>query len=251
MAEHAGHARNRQRNLAADKIGGRLAAAAIRNVIELHAGHRAKQRGEQVLAAAVAGRRIVDLAGPRLGVGDQLLQGLHRQRRIDDDDARFATDQRDRREVVDRIESQVRIQGRTDRIGLRSQQQRVAVGRRLGDELAADRRSRAGLVLDEDRLPETLGQLLRDQAHRAVDRASRRKRHDDAHRPRRVVLRIDATRASDADRKHKRGHEPNVRVRLREHGILRERGLSLVPDRRWPPNRAPRTAIFPVIGDQS
>jgi hypothetical protein len=117
MAEHAGHARNRQRHLAAEEVGGCLTAAAIWNVIELHAGHRTEQRGEQVLAAAVAGRRIVDLPGTRLGVGDQLLQGLHRQRRIDDDDAvrvRSAISE----QVFDRIEAQVRIQGRTDRIGL-------------------------------------------------------------------------------------------------------------------------------------
>ena len=225
VAEHAGHAGNRQRYLAAEQIAGCLTAAAIGHVIELDAGHRAKHRGKQMLAAAVARRGVIDLPRPDLGVGDQFLQRLYRQRGIDDDDARFAPDQRDRREVLDRIEREARIQRCTDRIGLRGKQQRIAVGGRLGDQLAADRRARARLVLDENRLAEAPGQLLRDQTHRPVDRAARGEGHDHPHRPRRIVVRCRGRQDSEreqheqratADRSSRRRVTPRASAKSRD-----------------------------------
>src|SRR5689334_6371087 len=79
---------------------------AIGYVVHLHAGLRREQRREQMLAAAVARRSIVDLAGAFFHVRDELRQRRDRQRRIDDDDTGLAADQRDRREVVDRLERQ-------------------------------------------------------------------------------------------------------------------------------------------------
>ena len=181
---------NRHGNLSAQQVGGRLSAALVRHVRELHAGHRRQQRHEEVLAAAVARRRVVDLAGPRLHVRDELLERLRRKGRIDDEDAGLAADQRDRREVLDRVERELRVERRADRVGLRREQQRVAVGRRLRDHFAADRRARAGLVLDDDLLAPALAEFLRDHAHRAVDRAAGRERHDDAHGARRELLRV-------------------------------------------------------------
>ena len=129
VADHAGGAGNRHHHLAAEEIGRRLAAALVRDVIHLDAGHRREQRGEQMLTAAVARRRVVDLAGPLLHVGDEFLERLHRQRRIDDQHAGLAADERDRREVLDRIVGELRVERRADRVGLRREQQRVAVRR--------------------------------------------------------------------------------------------------------------------------
>ena len=46
-----------------------------------------------------------------------------------DQDARFASNQCDRNEVVERMKLQLRIQSRADRIGLRSEQKRVTIRR--------------------------------------------------------------------------------------------------------------------------
>src|SRR4029450_6169747 len=50
----------------------RSAVAAVRDVVHLEPGHRGEHRREQVLAAAVARRRVVDLARMLLHIGDEL-----------------------------------------------------------------------------------------------------------------------------------------------------------------------------------
>ena len=54
------------------------------------------------------------------------------------------------------------------------EEERVAVGRRLGGELGADRAAGAGPIVDDDRLAEIGPELLRDRArHRVVAAAVR------------------------------------------------------------------------------
>jgi hypothetical protein len=130
----------------------------VRDVVHLEAGRGREERREEMLAAAVARRRVVDLARALLHISDELGERLHGQRRIDDQHARLAADQRDGRKVLDGIVGELRVQRGADGIGLRREQQRVAVGRCAGDDLAADRRAGAGLVLDHDLLPEPLSQ---------------------------------------------------------------------------------------------
>src|SRR5205823_7506431 len=69
----------------------------------------------------------------------------------------------------------------------------------------------ARFVFNEYLLSQTFGQLLRDDAHRTVDGTARRKRHDDAHGPRRVILCMkdgaaerDRKREREAKRRHAR-----------------------------------------------
>ena len=69
------------------------------------------------------------------------------------------------------------------------EQQRVAVGRRLGDHLTRDIAVGAGTVLDHHRLAEPHGQRLRQQAGNDVGRAAGRKRHHELDRADRIVLR--------------------------------------------------------------
>ena len=104
--------------------------------------------------------------------------------------ARLPAEQRDGFEVVDRLVGKLLVERSADRIGLRGKQQRVAVGWRLGDEVGADGRPGAGLVLDDDLLLQLLGQFLRDRAGRAVDGAAGRKRHDHLDRPAGILLRV-------------------------------------------------------------
>ena len=177
-----------------------------------------------MLTAAVARRRVIDLAGPLLHIGHEFLERLHRQRRIDDQHAGLASDERNRREVVDRIVGELRVERGADGVGLRREQQRVAVRRGAGDDLGADRGAGAGLVLDDELLPEAFAELLRDHAHRPVDRATRRKRHDHFHRVRRVVLRVQRAGNECAEResrRRERAAEPRRVARSRRAIALR------------------------------
>ena len=108
-----------------------------------------------------------------------------------DEDVRRIRDHRHRREILHRIERQRRIDARADRertdVG---EQQRVAIGRGLGDDLRADVAVGAGLVLDDDRLAPRFRELLADRAREDVRRAARRVRHDDADRLCGIGLRV-------------------------------------------------------------
>jgi hypothetical protein len=70
----------------------------------------------------------------------------------------------------------------------RAAYQRVAVGRRLGHELGAERAAGAGTVVHDDLLAPGFAQLLRDQAAQDVGRAARLERHDIAYGFRRIGL---------------------------------------------------------------
>ena len=110
---------------------------------------------------------------------------MHDQHVVDVDRAH------DRREVLHRVVRHLRVDADVDRERRDvAEQQRVAVGRRLGDGVGADHAARAGAVVDDDRLAERLGQRLLHDARIEIDRAARRERHDDADRLRRIRLRV-------------------------------------------------------------
>ena len=94
-------------------------------------------------------------------------------RRVHHQHVRHAGDERDRHEVLDRVVRHLRIERRVDRLRAdRSHQQRVAVGRRLGDEVGAEVAAGAGLVLDDEGLAEGLAELGRERARQDVGRAA-------------------------------------------------------------------------------
>jgi hypothetical protein len=64
----------------------------------------------------------------------------------------------------------------------------VAIGRRLGDGVDADRQRAARAVIHDYRLAEALPKRWRDEARDIVSRASRRLRHDEADRPLRIPI---------------------------------------------------------------
>ena len=79
----------------------------------------------------------------------------------DHDDVRHDHDERDRREVLDRVEAELH-EVRRDRLrGVGGDEQRVAVGRRLRGHVGGDRVRRAGPVLDHERLAEDRAQTCR------------------------------------------------------------------------------------------
>jgi hypothetical protein len=101
----------------------------------------------------------------------------------------------DRREIAQRVERHAAVEMWIDRdLAVRKQPYRVAVGRRLGDQLGGDVAVRARPVLDDHRLAERLRQLLRQHARRDVGRAAGRDRNDEADRARRKLGEGDAGR---------------------------------------------------------
>ena len=53
----------------------------MRDMHDVGAGHGFEQLGRHVIGRAGAGRRVVELAGLRLGERDELLEVLHAERR--------------------------------------------------------------------------------------------------------------------------------------------------------------------------
>ncbi len=112
----------------------------------------------------------------------------------------------DRRETLDRIIGQLGVEARIDHEGhLRANEQRVAVGRGLGDIFRGDLVVGAGLVLDDRLLAPGLGEALRQGAAERVRHPAGRGRHHDRHRPRRVILRAGRRRQQAT---HERSRKP-------------------------------------------
>ena len=93
-----------------------------------------------------------------LGERSRPKPGPHQQ------DRRRVGDAADLREVLDRIVRQVRIKPRRNRQRGVGQEQRVAVRRRANHQRGTGGAARAATVLDDHRLAELFGQLLRDAA---------------------------------------------------------------------------------------
>jgi hypothetical protein len=91
------------------------------------------------------------LSRPRLGERDQFLDRFDGKSRVDDHQQRVVHDAHDRREVLERVVTDLRIHVRRDSVGrLAREIQRVAVGRRFSDDLGADRAGRADAVFDNE-----------------------------------------------------------------------------------------------------
>ena len=132
----------------------------------------------------------------RFGLGrlDQLVERVERRAGLGHEHEVGIVDRRDRHEVAHQLERLVRDQRFVDGVRVRHQQQRVAVGRALGDRVGADDRAGAGAVVDDHVLPQRLLQPLCDDAAEDIGRAAGCERHDDADRASRVVLRVGGER---------------------------------------------------------
>ena len=135
-----------------------LAAATIGDVLEARVGALVEKLGDELEGRRA--RRVIRLAGIGASVLDQLANGLHRLLGADHHHHRERGEQRDRREILlGRVGQPGEHRGIDRERPARRHQQRVAVGRRLGDELGRDDRLRARLVLDDDRLAEQVCNL--------------------------------------------------------------------------------------------
>src|SRR5205807_10342889 len=93
-------------------------------------------------------------------------------------------------EVLDEIESEIGCDHGVDGVGDGALQQRVAVVGRVRHEIGGDVAAGAAAVLDDELLAEPLGERLREHARGDVARGAGTEADDDAHRPRRVALRL-------------------------------------------------------------
>ena len=186
-------AHRRQLHLAGQqRLDGR-GAAFVGDVHHVEPARRgAEQFDGQVRAVARAGRRIGELARLALRQRHELRGVLRGNRRVDHDHGREGGRQRDRREVLEDVVGQLRAvqRGRDGMRAVVGHHQRVAVGRRLGDQRAAHRAAGARLVLHHDLLADPFRQLLRQDAAERVGVAARRVRHDQPDRPRRKGCRL-------------------------------------------------------------
>ena len=133
---------------------------------------------------AAAGRAALQLAGPRLRIGDELRQRLHRQLRADDQHLRRAETQADRGEILRRIVGHPLHDQRVDgQRAVRAQQQRVPVRLGPGDDLGADIAAGACAVLDDDRLAEAFRHAGDQHARQGVEVAAGAEGHHQAERP--------------------------------------------------------------------
>ena len=140
-------------------------------------------------------------AGLGLLLVDQLPDRVHRDVDVADQRGRHQRDQRDRREVLERIVGELAVEERVHhQRAVDRHQQRVAVGAGLGDRLRADDGVGAGAVVDDDLLAEVLAHLLADQPAEEIGRPARRERHDQRDLARRIGLRHERPAAEEQQR---------------------------------------------------
>src|SRR2546422_6335407 len=138
-------------------------------------------------ARAVAVRGEVELARIAARVLEELAHAVDRRLRGDHEHVRAAAHERDRGEVLLRVERQRPVQRHVDRVGRRRDEERVAVGCALRDEIGADVASGAGLVLDDHRLSQGFREARAQGARGEIGDPARRKRDDEPDRLRRIL----------------------------------------------------------------
>src|SRR5262245_64098062 len=169
--------------LSTEQIGQRGWRATIRYMDHGDAGHHLKQLAGYVGGGTDARRRHVDLAGIGLGIGDEVGNGLGRNRWVHHHGAGLAANARDRRDVVDETETELVVERRVDRMGAGDQEECIAIRRCTYDRLSSDSAASPGAVVDDEWLAEPLLQPLSHRACEDVARAAGGKSDDDRHRP--------------------------------------------------------------------
>jgi hypothetical protein len=165
----------------------------VRHLDDIHLRHALEELGIEVVGRPDAAC-VIDLAGPGAGERDQLLHRFDRQGRVHGHHARRPREQRDRGEVLERIERQLAEQaGRGGEIG-RGHDHRVAVRRRFRAERRAYGSSRAAAVLDYTCCPRRSVRRRADHARHRVCSAARREGHEEADGLDRVRLREHGAR---------------------------------------------------------
>src|SRR5262245_23443997 len=107
----------------------------------------------------IASGRHIDLAGVGLDVDDEVRNGFHRHGWVRHDKGR-ANDARGGRDVADKIEIELVVERRADRVRRTDPKQRIAVRDCSNDRLGANIAARTGPILNDEGLTEPLRQPL-------------------------------------------------------------------------------------------
>jgi hypothetical protein len=103
--------------------------------------------------------------------------------------ARYTDNAGDRSNIASKIEIELIVQRRVDRVVTPGYEQCIAVRRCAHDRLGADIAAGSRSVLDHEWLAEALRQPLSDQARDGVGRTASGEWRDQMHRPRWIGLR--------------------------------------------------------------
>jgi len=163
--------------------------ALVGHVNDVDAGPPPQRLAEQVTGGPGADRAVVELAGMRAREGDELVDRSRRHGRAHHQHDGHAREERDRREILERIVGKLGVEVGTDgEVGGGAERDGVAVGSRLRQAREPDRAVRTGHVLDHYRLAER--RMLREGPAQNIAAACR-KRDDEPNRSCGVVLRLD------------------------------------------------------------
>src|SRR5262245_15252274 len=230
-----------------DEILHRRRGAAIRHVHDGGAGRLLELLADDMAGAAVPLRCIGQLARVGLGVGNQLPHRVGRHGRVDDQHVGGRRDQANGSEILLRVIGQIGHQMRQDGLRLmKSDIERVAVGRRLGHGSSRNRAGATGAILDHGRLA-GLAQLLRQRPAHEIGNAAWRCRDDQLDRLRRIGLCLcgcceQTDEASDCcnnpDRRLAHGTSPSGVSITKPSTLPHPSRFILKPARRTTPSRA-------------
>ncbi len=184
MGNRGDRRRDRHLDLSADQFVEHRPRALVGDMLDARAGHRLEQLHRQ--GGRVRTRTVIERVRARAGERHQVLHRLRRYRRVHDQQQLLVGGMHDGREVAQRVVGQLASERGVDRVAGGHQQQRVAVGLRARDQLAADDAVDRGAVVDHERLRGRFRQPLGDHASDQVGAAGRRVGHDQAHRTVRV-----------------------------------------------------------------
>ncbi len=183
------HRIGEQLDLSAHEVGQRRRRALVGNDQRVEPGVALEQLDGEMAGGADGGgpeRVFLRVLADEL---EEVLEVVGRHARRGAHDQRSVGEQRHRGEVLHHVVGHALVEERIDDVHRGGQQQGVAVGRRLGDGVGADRSGRAaGAVLDDEVLPHRLVELLHQDAGDAVDRSAGRERHHHGDRARGVGL---------------------------------------------------------------
>src|SRR5262245_58512894 len=155
-------------HLSAEQVRYRRRSAAIRHVHHVDPRHHLEQLARHMGCGSVAGRCHVDLAGVRLGIGDELGNGLGRDR-IDHHDEWRASDACNRRN-----DSSVHDVRAPD-----ANRKRIAVRRRASDPAGAKTAGSAANIFNDDGLTERRPHMLGQRACTQIQRTACGEWHHD------------------------------------------------------------------------
>ena len=179
MRDASGHVDEHHVHLPADQVGNRWWAAFVGHVQHVHIGHQLEKLRRQMGGCALAGGSKRNLPRCFFRQGDQLIDRVDRQARVNNQNVRNRAHQGDGRQVFDGVIAQLAVQGRVDGDDFRSHQQRIAIWRGLCHGFSCNVAASPRTVFNQHRLTQGVRQFGADDARKKINRSPRWKRNDD------------------------------------------------------------------------